>query len=32
MVDGVINASVENGKPGRTRPGIPAFVRMWLGG
>ncbi|CAI9407740.1 hypothetical protein ANOBCDAF_01717 [Pleomorphomonas sp. T1.2MG-36] len=32
MVDGVINASVETGEPGRTRPGIPAFVRMWLGG
>ena len=32
MVDGVINASAENRGPGRTRPGIPAFVRTWLGG
>ena len=32
MVDGVLNASAENEEPGRTRPGIPAFVRLWLGG
>jgi general L-amino acid transport system permease protein len=32
MVDGVINASTENEEPGRTRPGIPTFVRVWLGG
>lgn len=32
MVDGVINASAENENPGRARPGIPAFIRLWLGG
>jgi len=32
MVDGVISASAENEEPGRTRPGIPTFVRVWLGG
>lgn len=32
MVDGVMNASAGNEEPGRARPGIPAFIRLWLGG
>ncbi|SCM76913.1 amino-acid transporter subunit; membrane component of ABC superfamily [uncultured Pleomorphomonas sp.] len=31
MVDGVMNASAEK-EPGRARPGISAFIRLWLGG
>ncbi len=32
MVDGVMNASADTEEPGRARPGIPAFVHLWLGG
>jgi general L-amino acid transport system permease protein len=32
MVDVVTNTSIDDGKPGRLRPGILAFPRLWLGG
>ncbi len=32
MVDVVTNTSIDDGKPGRLRPGILAFLRLWFGG
>lgn len=32
MVDVVTSTSIDDGKPGRLRPGILAFLRLWFGG